>query len=1294
MRNCAKKIRRHISNKAAFLFIMCAVAVILVGSVLFGRDNSHAADNITIERDGVAVDPGEHIQMTTSNMTLILKSEGNIYNDPEQYAINWTIESPEHQKRAKIENGTSSIYGLVTALEPGEVQIMVNVVDKLSPEGGGIVASASCWVDIIFSIDTLHDDNSFKFLYEGDTSRSLIKYSDDPSYKLDLAFGNPENCQWTSENEEIVTVDQNGVVTPVGAGHTNVVATYTPSGDTQTYTAYLPVYIFPKISVDGENFFTGGTKGLASGDTIYTDAFFSEINTESIQEKIVWVIKKDINGVRTVIEDSLGNKKSDLIEINTVGNVSNTPNLELTAKAGNYYIEFYPAGAYKSEDEKTTFTPTVLNLTVYAEFDNYDKTILVNDAYNLAEAFNLTVEDFLNFFSTPVIVLSSGGDASNYVKYSADTTIISALQKGTVSVTVNARSGREGNVLALCNPNKIKPDTTFNLTLRIIDSFTLDRTSVVMYKGQNLQLTPTFTSYSGVVTWETSDSKFVTVTDGGLIHAVKETAVGGDVTITATLELDDGTIKKATCIVKVEASIDKITINPASLKMQKGETQTLIANFSGNVTIAPFTWRSTDTKVCTVSAANDGKSCLVTAVNGGTATIVLTNNDNMVQVFCSVTVTVPIEKITLNQSTIDAKFYTEGTKIGYTVMPANATDLELVWSSSDENVATIDSNGLATFKGPGTTLINVFPKNNPNNTFAQCILNVIKTADSMSLKVSDVTLNVGDTHIIEYTVTPPDSLLEVSFNSSDANIAAVDPVTGIISAKKAGRTQIFAKGEGLDAPVICNVNVLQAASGISFTDKEIILQTGGKAHPNVALVPADSTDAVSWTSLDTSIASVVDGEVTGVSAGTTYIQAKAASGVDAIIPVHVRDSVTGLALDVTDKQMTVGESLKLNPVFTPANPYNQNVKWSTTNGGVVIVSNTGVVNAVGGGVAAIKCTSDDGGFQATCIITVKEPAASITLNHTSYKLGLGKKVQLTATVNSPNATDKSVKWSTSNKKIATVTKNGKVTGKKLGKCTITVRANDGSGLSATCSIRVVRRVTSVRLNRKTASVLVGNTFRLKKKIKPSNATIKSVTWSSANEEIATVDSKGNVVGVSPGVVKIIATAKDGSNKAAACLVTVKEKVSATGVSAVNSEMTMVVGTSKNVEFTTQPNNSTDNLFYTSDNSSVVTVNSRGKVYAKALGSATVYATTTSGSTAAVEIRVVSLNRSSVNMRQYDTETIWVNGVDESVKWFSQNPQIATIAGGKIVGRKPGKTTVYAVVDGTRVRCSVNIRKIK
>ena len=240
---------KHIKLETAIIIILCAVAVMFTTGVMFHRDGSHAASNISIERDGVIVDPSEHIQMTTSSMTFTLRSQDNIYSDETQYEINWTIESAEHRKRASISRGTSSIYGILTALEPGEVQIMVNVIDK-SSEQAGIVASASCWVDIIFTIDTLHDDDSFKFLYEGDANRSLIKHSDDDPYALGLAFGDPANCQWTSENEEIVTIDSNGIVTPVGAGHTNVVATYTPSGDTQSYTAYLPVYIFPKISVD------------------------------------------------------------------------------------------------------------------------------------------------------------------------------------------------------------------------------------------------------------------------------------------------------------------------------------------------------------------------------------------------------------------------------------------------------------------------------------------------------------------------------------------------------------------------------------------------------------------------------------------------------------------------------------------------------------------------------------------------------------------------------------------------------------------------------------------------------------------------------------------------------------------------------------------------------------------------------------------------------------------------------------------------------------------------------------
>lgn len=1293
MKNFLKTNYIHtVKKKLLFAIILGVLVTAGFGVFFIGNSESYAAGEISIELNGNIIDPGVPIQMTTSSITLILKSTDNIYNDATSYAINWSIESAEHRRRATITNGSSSIYGVLTALEPGEVQIAVSVVDKTTAEQG-IVASATCTVDIVFSIDTLHDDNNFKFLYDTDTARSLIRHTNDDPYDLKLAFGSPENCQWTVENDEVVSVDDDGVVTPVGAGHTNVVANYTPSGDTKTYTAFLPVYVFPRISLDNSTYFTGGTYGMATGDTIFTDAFFGPVNTESIQEKLTWVIKKDVGGVRTVIEDSLGNKKSDLVEITTLDGSSNTSSLELSAKAGNYYIEFYPTGAYKSEAVKTTVSPTVLNLTVYAEFENYDKTILVNDAFNIADSFNLTTEDFLNLFSLPTIVLNGGGDASNYVSYSSDTSIVSALQKGTVIVTVNGKNGKENNIGNLCNPDKISKTTTFNLTLRIIDSFTLDRTSVVLNKNQTLQLTPTFTSYSGIVSWESSDSKYVTVTDGGLIRAIKETSVGSDIVITATLKLDDGTIKKASCVVKVEGTIDKITLSPDSLTMQKGETRTVIAKFNGNVTIAPFTWTTTDPKVCTVSPASDGKSCLVTAVNGGIATVILTNIDNQVQVYCPVTVTVPIEKIQLAETEIKAKLYTDVTKLKYSYEPSNATDLRLVWTSSDPSVAKIDSTGLVTFVAPGTTLINVYPENNPNNTYSQCMLTIMKTADSMSLTANDITLNAGETFDMNYTVMPEGSDLMVSFSSIDPTIATVDSITGLITAKRAGTTQIFAKGEGLDVPMTCAVHVLQKSTAISFSQKEIVIKTDESATLTTSIKPADSTDTLTWNSLDSKIAKVTDGVVTGVAAGTTYIQVKTSSGPDSLITVYVRDPVKALALDKSEATMTVGDKLTLLKTFTPANPYNQAVKWSTSNGSVATVDEKGVVTATGGGIVVIKCTSDDGGYQATCIVTVKEPVASMSLNYTSYKLGIGKKITLKATITNSNASNKGVTWSSSNSKIATVNSSGKVTGKKVGKCTIKAVANDGSGMSATCSIRVVKRVTKITLNKKTASIFTGKSFKLKKTIKPKTATIKSVKWSSSDKEVATVDKSGNVLGISPGIARITVTANDGSGKSAACLVTVKEKIVSTGITAAKSEVTIAIGTAANVAFTVEPSDSTDKVKYISDNSNVASVNARGKIYGKAIGSATIYATTSSGSSATIDVYVVGLNRHNTRLRIYDAETLWVNGFDKNVKWYSENALIASVVNGKVVGRKPGRTRVYAVVNGTKIACNVVVTKL-
>lgn len=171
--------------------------------------------------------------------------------------------------------------------------------------------------------------------------------------------------------------------------------------------------------------------------------------------------------------------------------------------------------------------------------------------------------------------------------------------------------------------------------------------------------------------------------------------------------------------------------------------------------------------------------------------------------------------------------------------------------------------------------------------------------------------------------------------------------------------------------------------------------------------------------------------------------------------------------------------------------------------------------------------------------------SSISLNKNSDKLKVGENLQITATVSPSNAIDKSVTWKSSDVSIATVSQSGYVTAKKEGKAIITCTANDGSGKFATCEITVKAneiKVSAIELNPSRKTIQAGNGFQITATITPSNATDKSVTWKSSNENIATVSKSGYVTAKKEGEAIITCTANDGSGKFATCDVTVESDV--------------------------------------------------------------------------------------------------------------------------------------------------------
>ena len=183
---------------------------------------------------------------------------------------------------------------------------------------------------------------------------------------------------------------------------------------------------------------------------------------------------------------------------------------------------------------------------------------------------------------------------------------------------------------------------------------------------------------------------------------------------------------------------------------------------------------------------------------------------------------------------------------------------------------------------------------------------------------------------------------------------------------------------------------------------------------------------------------------------------------DWVEPDAVR--VTGISLDKqTAVLSTIGETLLINRTITPSNATNKNVTWTSTNPSVAAVS-AGQVTAVANGTATITATTKDGGYTASCVVTVNAgesqnvPVTDVSLNVAQTEITVGGTQTLNATIAPANATNKQVTWTSGNTSIATVDQTGKVTAVAAGTTTITVQTADGNKTAA-CQVTVKASTT-------------------------------------------------------------------------------------------------------------------------------------------------------------------------------------------------------------------------------------------
>lgn len=1298
------KRMRTSGKRIKFTYLLVLFAVIVTGVFTYLGYRSDAAEGLYLTCDGYELDSATAYQMKNKQITLILGSEEDpIYADKSKYEVRWSIETGGDI--ASIAQGSEQIYGIVTAKSPGEVTVLATVYNKVGDQIGTTVGSVTCKIQVVFAIDTSTNDNVFKYPYEDSADKAIFLRTTDAAVPLSLNYGNSADAQWTTANDEVADVSGTGIVTPKGAGSTKITSTYTPpdSPDT-TYTTTIDVYVYPGINNKDSDYQKNTEFGMETGGIIYTDANFSN-GYEAVQRKMTWVIKKDDgNGGEYVVADSLGTT-SELIDISAVSSRSNQ--LKVNAKAGEYFVYFYPKGAYESETNhisEDVYAPTVLKLLVYADFDDYKETIPIGSTYDIAKAFNLTTDEFLQYFD--VTMTTDAGNVGNYATYRDG--VVTAINKNTGSTTVvkarvAVKNAYKDVINKLVNPARLDVigRTEFNVELTIADVFSLDQTYLTMYAGAETTLNAYFNSEAVVnVSWSSSDEDYAEVSATGVVKAKKVTE--NDVTITASYDVE-GARMTATCQIKIIATADNLEISQTSADMNVGDSIVLNVTANPDVAVAPYQWYISDEDCLSYTLTSDNKTATITATavpkDGKTVTVTVVNPLNKKQQVCTVTITAPYEGLTLTEDSVTMKSGATH-QLRYTFSPDNVTRKTLVWKSLDTSIVKVDEYGTLTAVAPGTTYIMVSPEYNPNGVYAQCGVTVLAGCEKLELSDKSVTMNVEEQRIIKVTLTPKGCTTTLDWNVSDNTVAEVtyDEETNqaTIIGKKAGQTIVFVKSDDGPSGQI-DVTVLQPCLELAFSPISYEMKAGETYTPNLVKTPEDTTDEITWSTYNAGIADVDDkGVITAVKTGTTFIQATSASGRVAVIQISVKEGLSSVTLNPENATVEVGQSITLAPEFNPVVAYDKSMDWSVSDSSVAKIEADGVSNVkvtgLKGGMALVKGVSKDGGHVVSCLVTVKEKATSVKVSPTTKFLQKGKSFTIKATVTSETATDKSVTWSTSKKKVATVTSKGRVKGKKIGTAYITATAKDGSKASATCKVRVVRKVTSVKLNKYTAKVLVGNTYKLKATVKPKNATIKGVTWSSSDNSIATVDSSGRIHGIAPGLVKIRAKANDGSGKSAVCLVTVSDPVPATGVDVANNDLIVAKGRQIQSGIRIAPLNSTDKIKYYSDNKRVARINARGKIYANKVGQATVYGETSNGQVGYADVLVVTMNRKKLTFREYDTETLRVDEINQGVTWYSKNPLIASVdQNGKVMGRRKGVTRIYAKVRGLRLSCKVTVK---
>jgi uncharacterized protein YjdB len=866
--------------------------------------------------------------------------------------------------------------------------------------------------------------------------------------------------------------------------------------------------------------------------------------------------------------------------------------------------------------------------------------------------------------------------------------------------------------------------TTFAQTVNVTGISLPETMDVSVGNGSfpSAKITPTNASNRKII-WSSNNEEVATVNETGLVSGISP----GMATITATTE--DGGFT-ATCEVTVAyVPVTDISLFPETLDIDASTfsfvTHLLTATITPSDASDTVIWSSSNEAVVIIRNnvySGGHATAYIRGISAGTATITATTEDGGVTATCEVTVTyVPVTGISLPE-TLDISVGSKS-DLFVEMKPTNASNQEIIWGSSNEEVATVNENGRVSGISAGTATITATTVEGDFTATCEVTVAYVPVTGISLPETLDISVGGGSGLPAEITPTNA-SNRKIIWSSSNEAVATVNEY-GYVSGISQGTVTITATTEDGGFTATCEVTVTYVpVTDISFSVEKVDnIDAGseGYLYAVASITPANASNReIIWSSSNEAVVTtertLVDGEYiyiyikAGFPGKATITATTEDGGFTATCEVTVNSiDVEGISLNTETLDINVGYSSSLYAEITPNNPTNRKIIWSSSNEEVATVNETGRVSGISAGTATITATTEDGGFTATCEVTVTYVAVSGISLPATLNVNAGSKSRLDASITPDNASNRKIIWSSSNEAVAIVEEDeyvGYVNGISAGTAIITATTVDGD-FTAMCEVTVTNVAVEGISLPETLNISAGNKSYLSVTIEPINPSNSEIIWISSDETVATVGQyvynygigygygSAFVTGLSAGTAIITATTVDG-NFTATCEVTVTY-VAVSGIS-LRETLNVNAGHEHNLYASVTPDNASNRgITWSSSNEEVATVNETGRVSGISAGTATITATTVEGGfTATCEVTVTNVAVTGisllpvmmdVNAGHESTHPLSVlimpaNASNPEVIWSSSDEAVATVGDYEYLGYGLGFVYIRGISSGT------------